>query len=117
MVFVKTAKQDRPDVALVHLTAARELDRCVAKLIERPRMVHAIDLRGIQKPLDVLAQAEDGWPTFGCVTANALKDTGTVMEHVRHHVNARVVPFNKLSVMPHDVANARRFYIFSDSFF
>src|ERR1051326_9592292 len=53
-------------------------------------MVHAIDLRGVEKPLHVLTQTEDGRPTFGGVTTNALENTGTIMQHVRHDVNARV---------------------------
>src|ERR1043166_8631536 len=55
MFFVKTAKQNRPDVTLVHAAASREFDRGVTKLRERPRMVHAIDLRGVEKPLHVFA--------------------------------------------------------------
>ena len=76
-------------------------------------MIHAIDLRRIQKTLHVFAQTEDRRAAFGRITPDAFKNAGAVMQNVRHHVHARVVPFDELAVMPDHVTNARSAHVFS----
>jgi hypothetical protein len=49
---------------------------------------------------------------FGGVTPDAFKNTGAVVQHVRHHMNSRIVPFDKFAVMPDNVADAWCFDIF-----
>jgi hypothetical protein len=63
----------------------------VAQLIQRPWMIHPIDLRGVQETLHVLLKSEDRWPTFCRVTPYALKNArarsavrATSHEHARH---------------------------------
>jgi len=34
------------------------------------------------------------------------------MQNVRHHVHARVIPFDELAVVPHHIANVRSCYVF-----
>ena len=74
-LFVETAKQDRAQIALVHLAAAHDFDGRATQIVERPRVVHAIDFCRIEKTLDVFAQPEDCGTFLSRVTANALKNT------------------------------------------
>src|SRR5882762_767085 len=76
-------------------------------------MIHAIDFRGVQKALHVFAETKNRRPFFGCVTPDAFKDTGTVVQNMRHHMHARVVPFDELAVVPDYVADARSGHVFS----
>jgi len=39
------------------------------------------------------------------------------VQNVRHNVHPRVVPLDKLSVVPNDVANAGRLYVFRFAIF
>ncbi len=75
-------------------------------------MVHAIDFGRVEKALHVLAHAEDCWSLFSGVTSDAFKNTGAVVQHVRHHVHSRIIPFDKFAVMPDNVADAWCFDIF-----
>jgi hypothetical protein len=75
-------------------------------------MVHPVDLCRIQKALHVFAESKDGWATFGGITPDAFEDAGAVMKNVRHHVHARVVPLDKLSIMPDDVTNSWSTHVF-----
>ena len=43
---------------------------------------------------------------------DALKDARAVVQNVRHHVHARVVPLDELAIVPDDVANAWSCYVF-----
>jgi hypothetical protein len=74
-------------------------------------MVHAINFCGVKKALQVFAQAENSRTLFGRVTSDAFKDAGAVMQNVRHNVNACIVPFDKLAVMPDNVADAGCFNV------
>jgi hypothetical protein len=80
-------------------------------------MVHAINLGGIQKPLHVLFQAEDRRPTLRVVASDTFEDARTVVENMRHHMHARVVPLNELAIMPNDIANAWSAHVFSLAIF
>src|SRR4029078_13393286 len=84
--------------------ASHELDRRSTEIIERPVVVHAINLRGVQESLHVFAETKDGWSLLGGVTTDSFKDARTVVQDMRHHVHARVVPLDKLAVMPNNVA-------------
>src|SRR5262245_56319840 len=111
MLFVETAEKDGTDVALVQSTAADQFDGRVAKIVDRPIVVHAIDLCRVQKTLHVLAQPEDRRAAFGGVTTDAFKNARAVMHHVRHDVYARVIPLNELAIMPTHVTNAWSGYV------
>src|SRR3954462_2585099 len=87
------------------------MHRSVAKFLERPRMLHAVDFRRVEKALYVLAQAEDGGPTFGLVTADAFEDARPVVQDVRHDVDPRVVPFDELAVVPDLLTNRRGLHV------
>jgi hypothetical protein len=67
--------------------------------------------------LHVFAQAKDGWSLPGGVTSDTFKDTGTVVQHVRHHVHSRIVPIDKLAVMPDKFADAWCFNVFGVAVF
>jgi hypothetical protein len=75
-------------------------------------VIHAVDLCGIDKSLQMFSQSKDGWALFGRITPDAFKDAGTVMKDMGHNVHSRIFPTDKLSVVPHNVANARGRYIF-----
>src|SRR5262245_30050830 len=80
-------------------------------------MVHAVNLGGIQKPLQVFAEAENCWSLFRGVTADTFEDTGTVVQHVRHDVDLGVVPVDKLAVVPNKIADASGFNILAVAVF
>jgi hypothetical protein len=75
-------------------------------------MFHSVDLGRIQKALHVFTQAKDGWSTFRGITPDALEDTGTVVKDMRHHVHARVIPGDKLAIVPNYITNSRRANVF-----
>src|SRR3977135_3423606 len=80
-------------------------------------MIHSIDLGRIQKPLHVFPESKDGGAALRGVTPDTFKNAGTIMKNMRHHVHARVVPFDEFAVMPHDVANSRSAYVFRFAIF
>src|SRR5262245_6713970 len=108
MLLVQTAKENWEDVALIEPAATYQFDCGIAKVVGAPLMVHAKDFRGIQKALHVLAETKNRRTAFGRVTTNSFKDAGAVVQDVRHHVHARVIPFDEFAVMPNDITNARR---------
>ena len=57
-------------------------------------------------------QAKDGGPALGFVTAYTFKDAGTVMDHVRHHMHARVIPLYELAITPDITCDSRFLYVF-----
>ena len=75
-------------------------------------MVHAINFGGVQKPLHVLSKTENCRSLFRCITPDALKDAGAIMENVRHHVYTCVIPLNEFSIMPNDIADTRSWHVF-----
>ena len=111
MCFVKTAERNRTDVALLEAAAPHQFDRSIAKIIHVPSVIHAIDFGGIQETLHVFAQAKNRRPAFRRITTNAFENARPIMQNVRHHVHARVIPFDELAVVPHHVANARSCHV------
>src|SRR5205823_5305061 len=75
MGLVQTTKQNRADIALLQTAAAHQFNRGLAKIVELPFMIHAIDLCRVKKSLHVLAQAEDRRAALGRITPDAFKDT------------------------------------------
>ena len=69
-------------------------------------MIHAIDFRRIQKTLHVFAQTEDRRATLGRVTPDPFKNARSVVQNMRHHMHARIIPFDELAVVPDNVTNA-----------
>jgi len=61
----------------------------------------------------VLLQAKDGRSMGRRVTANALKQAGGVMDHVRRHVDRGLRPGNKLPVVPNFFVIIDRLEFFS----
>jgi hypothetical protein len=57
-------------------------------------------------------QAKHGWTALGRVTANTFKNARTVMNSVRHHVNASVIPIDQLAVAPNFRRNSQSGDIF-----
>jgi hypothetical protein len=74
MLFVKAAKQDWPNVTLIHPALPDESDCGIAQLAMRPLVVHSINLCRIQKPLHVFSEAENRRAALGGVTPDALKN-------------------------------------------
>src|SRR5260370_7571150 len=62
--------------------------------------LHAINFRGVDEPLHVFAQAENGGALLRFITANALEKRGAVTHDVRKHVKFGVVPIDPFTVVP-----------------
>src|SRR6202163_741591 len=71
-----------------------------AKLVERIRALHAINVAGIEQTAHVFAKAKCRRALLGVVTADPLEHRRSVTDDVRENVNLRVLPGNQLSVMP-----------------
>src|SRR5580658_1972347 len=93
-------QDDGLDVAGVHFVEAHQFGCGTREIIEGKGQVHAVNFRGVDQALHVLAKAENGGPLLGFVAADAFKDGGAVAHHVRKHVQGGVVPVDPLSVMP-----------------
>src|SRR5713226_1292544 len=72
--FAVAAEDNGLDVASVELVEAHQLGGGAAEIVEGVGQLHAINFRGIDEALHVLAQAEDGGALLGVVAANAFKD-------------------------------------------
>ena len=70
------------------------------RIVDGVRKLHAIDFRGVDEALHVLAKAENGRPLLGFVAANAFENRGAVADDVRKDVQRGVVPVDPLSVVP-----------------
>jgi hypothetical protein len=58
-------------------------------------------VRRAEQPLDVLAEPEDrGAAVVALVAADALEDAEAVVERVRQHVDARLLPAHERAVEP-----------------
>ena len=101
LCFVEPAKNERPDVTSVETALFDKFDRRVAKCVAAKLRIHSIDLCRIYKPLHVFRQAKYRRSFSRVITADTLKNAGAVIDHVGHHVDACVVPVNKLTVFPH----------------
>ncbi len=95
-----TAQHDRPDVARRHAIRLNRVHHAGAKLLERERNLHAVDLGRVQQPLHVLRQAEDRRSMRLPVAANPLKYARAVVHHVAHHVDRCLLPGNQVAVVP-----------------
>ena len=94
------AQRDRPDVARRHAVRLNQIHHARAKLLERERNLHAVDLGRVQQPLHVLRQAEDRRALRLPVAANSLEHARAVVDHVAHHVNRGLLPRNQVAVVP-----------------
>src|ERR1043165_8497034 len=74
-------------------------------------MLHPVNLRRVEEALHVLAQAEDGGAAPRLVAAYALEDRRAVVQDVRHHVHARVVPIDELALVPDLMHDGRRLHV------
>ena len=97
---VKATKDQRPDVAILHLVGANRLQTGVGELVAVVLQRHSIDTGRVNQTASVLAQAKDRRPVLGLVTANSLEDRRAVVQHVRAYVHSGLVPGNQLSVVP-----------------
>ncbi len=97
------AERDRPDVALAQLVGRDQLVRGGAQLLERVRDRHVVQLGRAVQPLEVVCVAEDRRPVRRVVAALALEHARPVVEPVRQYVDLRVLPGDKLSVVPDEV--------------
>ncbi len=113
MLFVKATKQNRPEIALIESSALHQFNRSITQLVECPRVVHAVDLCGVEKTLHMFAQTEDCGSLLGRITPDAFEDAGSVVQHVRHHMHPRVLPLDKLAVVPNGVDDARCLDVFN----
>ena len=94
------AQNDGLHVARIHLVDANEFAGDVGEFVHGVGKLHAIDAGGIDQPLHVLADAEDGRALLGFVAANALENGGAVADDVRKNVQRGVVPVDPFSVVP-----------------
>ena len=74
-------------------------------------MFHAVNLGRVEKALHVFAQTENRGAAFRRVAANAFEYARAVVQHVGHYVHARVVPFDELTIAPHEVTNSRSAHV------
>ena len=98
--FAITAHNNRPQVALADVVNTDEIEIRSAEFVEVKRNFHAVDVGRIQQALDVIAKAKNSGALLSVVAANAFENRGTVADDVRKDVNVRLVPLDKLSVMP-----------------
>src|ERR1051325_3281815 len=73
-----SAQDNRPHVARSYLVRAHEVDRALAKLVERVVNLDAIDFAGIEQPPHVIIQAEDRWALLCEIAADTFKDGGAI---------------------------------------
>src|SRR5216684_4013864 len=98
--FAVAAQDDGLDVAGVELVQAHELGGGVAEVVEGVGQLHAIDFRGVDEPLHVFAETENGGALLRFVAANAFEDRGGVADDVGKDVECGVVPVDPFSVVP-----------------
>src|SRR6266849_7720884 len=98
--FAVAAQHDGLDVAGVELVEAHQLGSGAAEIVEGVGQLHAINFRGVDDTLHVLAQAEDGGALLGVVAANAFEDRGAVAHDVGEDVECGVIPVDPLSCVP-----------------
>ena len=65
--------------------------------------LYAVDSARVPEPIQVFLQAKDGWAVGQCVSTNAFKDTGAIVDDVRGHVHRCLIPGNQLTVEPNCV--------------
>ena len=90
-----------------------EFDRRIAEVVPRERRIHAVDLCGIDQPLHMLREAKHGRSATRLIAANALENARAIIDDVRHHMDAGVVPINELAILPNLRRDLHRFHIFS----
>src|SRR5262249_37726397 len=93
--------RERADVALAHPVRAQGLEDRRLDLLARPGHVDLDDLRRVQQPLHVLAQAEHRpVAVLAAVAADALEHAHAVVQRLGEDVDLRIVPGNQLPVEP-----------------
>lgn len=95
-----TPKDNRAKVAGLKVVNADKLYHCVTELIHGEADIDAVNLGGVQKTADMLAEAENCGPGDGFITANSFKHRATVTDNVGKYVDLGVVPFDKAAVVP-----------------
>ena len=93
-------ERDRPHVAGRQAVRRDELVGRLAEIRRRVRQVHVQHLGGVLETLQVILEAEDRRALLGLVAADALEDTGSVVEPVGADVNLRVGPVDEVAVHP-----------------
>src|SRR6266446_6011545 len=68
--FAVTTQHDRLDVAGVEFVVAHQFAGGVAEILDGKGKLHAINFRGIDEPLHVLAQTENRWALLGVVATD-----------------------------------------------
>src|SRR5262249_15208590 len=98
--FAVAAENDWLHVACVELVAADDFGRDAAELLDGVGKLHAVNARGIDQALHVLAEAENRGTPLGVVAADAFEDRGAVADNVGKDVKGSVVPLDPISVVP-----------------
>ena len=93
-------ERDRPDVGRRQPVRAHEVVRRLAQLLDGERDLHVEQPRRVVQALHVVGKTEDGGAPRRLVAANALEDTGAVVEAVDADVDLRVRPVDELAVHP-----------------
>ena len=98
--FAKSPKNHRSDITRLQFINANRLQNGRFQFIFRIGNFHAINFGRIVKPLHMISQPETGRSSFGMITPYPLKNTRTVMHHMRQHVNFGIVPTYKIPIKP-----------------
>src|SRR5690348_6164068 len=80
--------------------AVFRLDDHIARLFASAALFELVKRGGGEQAGDVIVEAEDRGAVVGRVGPDALEHPRAVMEPVRHHVHARVVPGDERAVEP-----------------
>jgi hypothetical protein len=93
-------KYDGSKVAGLEVVNADKLHHRVTKLIDGETGIDAINLGGVHKTADMLAEAENCGPGDGFITADSFKHRATVTDNVGKNVDLGIVPVNEAAVVP-----------------
>jgi len=99
--FVVAQENQRADVTLLQLVDLDHLNNSLRDLLRRKGDVDSQDFGGVEQPLDVLRQAENGGlAVVGAVTADALEHPVAVVQGVGEDVDVGLVPRDQCAVHP-----------------
>jgi hypothetical protein len=94
------AKNKGPDITMLQFVGSNGLQNGFLKVLGGEGNLSAIDLAGIEKPLDVLLETEHLRASRGLIAADTLEPGRAVMKSMRADVNVRLIPIDKLTVVP-----------------
>ena len=92
--------RDRPDVARRQPGRCDGVLRGLDELLHRVGDLHADDLGAAEEPLDVVGEPEHRRTLRSLVRTDPLEHPGAVVERVRQHVDAGVLPVDEIAVHP-----------------